>query len=201
MSRLRIGFPLSRGGGGPSIFMSRLRQAIIEEKIASAKYFIDPFVDILLCANIVRNPWNKPYVMRVDGIAFDIELGADEILSRNAPIFSGIDKSSGVVYQSKFDLELVSTFHNRTRYPKTVIPNGVDLSKFRPDGRNMRASLGIPESDLVFLSSAKWRIHKRLGATIAAFDRFCRTTNKRAHLLVLGKLHTEPENVDRKSVV
>ncbi len=195
MSRLRIGFPLSRGGGGPTIFMGRLRQAIFEEKIASARYFFDPFADVLLCANAVRNPWRKPYVMRVDGIAFDSELDPNERMSRNSPIFSGIDRSAGVVYQSQFDLELVSSFHKSKKLPATVIPNGVDLSQFRPDGRNMRASLGIPQEDLVFLSSAKWRAHKRLGAIIAAFERFCRTTNTNSHLLILGKLDAEPENI------
>jgi glycosyltransferase involved in cell wall biosynthesis len=195
MSRLRIGFPLSRGGGGPTIFMGRLRQAIFEEKIAVTRYFFDPFADVLLCANAVRNPWRKPYVMRVDGIAFDSELVPNERMSRNAPIFSGIDRSAGVVYQSQFDLELVSSFHKSKKLPTIVIPNGVDLNKFRPDGKNMRASLGVSQDDLVFLSSAKWRVHKRLGSIIAAFESFCRTTSKNAHLLILGKLGTEPENV------
>lgn len=192
MEKLRIGFPLARGGGGPTIFMSRLRQAVQREHLARSSYFFDPFVDILICANSVRNPWRKPYVLRLDGIAFDLALGASEIERRNTPIFESIDQAAGLIFQADFSRKLISHFHPFSSKPITIIPNGVDLAKFNPDGPDMREQLSIPRSALVFISSAKWRAHKRLASILRAFRQYCSSTGEQAHLLILGKLDEPP---------
>lgn len=171
--------------------MRRLRNAIAGSGIARVSYFFDPRSDVLVCSNVVRNPWKKPYVLRLDGIAFDADLTEDEISRRNLPIFSQIDGAAGLVFQAKFSRDLVAAFHRLPNRPAVIIPNGVDLKHFTPHGRNHREALGIPRTDLVFLTSAKWRAHKRLGATIDAFTKYCAASGERAHLLVLGDLGGE----------
>ncbi|MBK7673477.1 MAG: glycosyltransferase family 4 protein [Candidatus Accumulibacter sp.] len=195
MNKLRIGFPLARGGGGPTIFMRRLKDAVCEDGLAITSHFFDPRVDILVCANVIRNPWRKPYVLRLDGIAFDLTLGNDELNKRNLPIFKGIDKSSGLIFQSAFDKRLISSFHSLPNSPSIIIPNGVDLNAFKPVGTNLRSALGIKPEELVFLTSAKWRKHKRLDSVIEGFEAFCQVTKKPAHLLILGEVDKEIEHL------
>lgn len=193
--RLRIGFPLSVGGGGPTIFMRRLREAIVRQKLSNVTFFVDPFADVLVCANAIRNPWKKPYVLRLDGITYDSALGRQEIDRRNAPIFRGAELASALVFQAKFSRDLFREFHGLPNTPHTIIPNGVDLDEFNPYGVNRRAELGLRADDLVFICSAKWRAHKRLDAIVSVFVRYCRLTGCNAKLLVLGELDKVPEAI------
>lgn len=195
MQPIKIGLPLSRGGGGPTIFMRRLHEEIKKERLSNTTYFFDPFADILVCANAIRNPWRKPYVLRLDGIAFDEALGTKEIDRRNRPIFDGIDSAAGLIFQANFSKSLISAHYSFPEKPYAIIPNGVDLQKFTPNGPNLRSQLGLTPNDLVFLTSAKWRSHKRLDATLAAFDQFCSSFGGNAHLLVLGELDIVPTSI------
>lgn len=185
MSSLRIGFPLSRAAGGPSTFMRRLRASIERQGLARTSTFLDPRVQINLFANIVRNPYSRQYVFRVDGAYFDgaETSGSNETLNR--PIYEGIEGACGVVIQSAFDLELVRSF-GRLNRPYEIINNGTDLSLFCPDGSDMRTILGIGSNELVVLTAAKWRAHKRLDDVVEVFLEFSRGKSYPCRLLILG---------------
>jgi glycosyltransferase involved in cell wall biosynthesis len=195
MENLRIGFSFSRGGGGPTTFMRRLRESVDRQRLASPRLFFNPFTDINVYANAVRNPWQRPYVLRVDGISFDLALGAEELDRRNNPIFDGIDSATGVIFQACFCRDLIARFHRLPACPYTIIPNGVDIDIFSPRGINHRDSLGIPMESVVFMSSAKWRAHKRLDAVIKAFVQFQEISGKSAYLVVLGALDKVPDGI------
>lgn len=190
-SKLRIGFSLLRGGGGPTIFMSRLRDELGRRSDVSTTLFFDPTADILLMANKVRNIFKKPYVLRLDGIAFDAALTDNELEARNKDIVDGIRQASGIVFQSEFSKQLVSRFIGIPDVPHVIIPNGIDLSQFNSLGPDKRVSLGIPEDTFVFVTSAKWRSHKRLSATISLFEKFRNEYCENSALIILGDLSTE----------
>lgn len=193
--QLRLGFSLLRGPGGPTVFMSRLRRELVQTGRMKTTSFLDPTADILLFANKVRNPWRKPYVFRVDGITFDAALTDEEVDRRNSDILKGLRGASGVVFQARFCESLVRKHLDLPDVRAATIHNGVDLDVFSPYGVNHRSALGISRGTLVFVTSAKWRAHKRLNAVIACFDRFVRLSKMNARLLVLGELDTSPENV------
>ena len=199
--KTKIGFSLSRGGGGPSTFMKRMRQSIAKQKLANTAYFFNPLTDINIYANIVRNPWNKPYIFRVDGITFDSALAAEETNRRNQPIFDGIDHAAGIVFQAAFCLELISRFHGKPSAPYTIINNGVNLEEFSPKGSNRREQLGIDDNELVFITSAKWRAHKRLNSIIDVFNAFQKVTGQQAHLVILGALDQPVPNAQNIHIV
>jgi len=186
--KTKIGFSLLRGDGGPSTFLKRLRQSIEKQDIANTSYFYNPFTDINIYANITHNPWHKPYIFRVDGITYDSALSSEETNRRNKTIFDGIDHAAGIIFQAEFCLKLVSAFHGKPTAPYTIINNGVDLNKFSPQGPNRRGHLGIGENELVFITSAKWRAHKRLHSIIDVFSSFQKVTGQKAHLVILGAL-------------
>lgn len=190
--KLTIGFPLSRGDGGPTVFMRRLREAVRVQGLAKVTYFFDPRADILICSNVVRNPWRKPYMFRVDGISFDLGLGPKENARRNAPISAGLENAAGIVFQCRFGASLVDRFLRVPQSPSVIIPNGVDLTEFTPSGPDLRKKLGIAKDEIVFITSAKWRAHKRLESVVQVFDAFTTATGRQARLIVLGQLDRQP---------
>jgi len=178
-----------------------MRQSIAKQKLANTAYFFNPLTDINIYANIVRNPWNKPYIFRVDGITFDSALAAEETNRRNQPIFDGIDHAAGIVFQAAFCLELISRFHGKPSAPYTIINNGVNLEEFSPKGSNRREQLGIDDNELVFITSAKWRAHKRLNSIIDVFNAFQKVTGQQAHLVILGALDQPVPNAQNIHIV
>lgn len=185
---MRVGFGFHLSDGGPSVFMRRLREEFRSRQEITTTMYFDPRADLLLVANKVRNPWRKPFVFRMDGIVFDSALPLSEISKRNSDYLRGLAGASGIVFQSKFDQELVTTHIGAPSVPTTIIPNGINLVRAEIAKPNARRLLGIPEDRLVFVTSAKWRIHKRLDATIDAFNLFRREYANDAHLIVIGDL-------------
>ncbi len=189
---LRIRFPRAKGHGGPSIFLDRLRTSIREQELGTPRAFYNPFTDINICSNVVRNPWRRPFAFRVDGVYFDSAYSAEANARRNAPLRYGIQHALGIVYQSEYNRRMADGFLGPATSSSSTIPNGVDLRTFCPEGPHLRGELGLSSEDLVFVTSAKWRAHKRLGAVIRAFARFQAECGSRARLVVLGRLETAP---------
>ena len=192
---MRVGFSLLRGGGGPTIFMSRLRKSLAAIPEIRTTSFLDPRADVLLFANAVRNVWRRPYVLRMDGIYFDLALGEVEIDRRNAFYLKAMQGASGLVIQSRYNHDFIDQHLGIPDIPVTVINNGVDLSRFSPNGASRREALGIPRDATVFIASAKWRSHKRLPATLDCFARFRKRNKVDARLLVLGEVLEKPKHV------
>lgn len=184
--KLRIGFPLSLSGGGPSLFMKRLRDSVKKQGLAKVSSFINPLTDINIFANKARDMYRKSYVFRLDGIYFDKNETTGSNYLKNRSIFEGIDNASGVIIQSNFGYKLASRFYGSIDKPMCIINNGVDCDIFSITGYNKRKYLGIKEKDLVFVTSAKWRAHKRLKDIINVFIEYEEKTDKNCHLLVLG---------------
>lgn len=181
-----IGFPFSLSGGGPSLFMKRLRESIKKQGFAKVSSYINPFTDINIFASKARDIYGKPYVFRVDGIYFDKNEATGSNYVKNRSVFEGIDSASGVIIQSDFDYKLLSRFYGNIDKSMCIINNGVDCGIFSITGDNKRKSLGINEEDLVFVTSAKWRSHKRLKDIINVFIEYERKADQKCYLLVLG---------------
>ena len=186
-TQIRIGFPLSLSGGGPSIFMKRLRESIYKQRLAKVSFFINPFNDIDIFSNLARDIYGKPYIFRVDGICFDKKEIDKANNLKNKPIFDGIDRAAGIVFQSRFDYKLVTKFYGKIDKPYEIINNGVDINIFSPEGSNKRKDLSIADNDLVFITSAKWRAHKRLQDAIELFIEYEKNSDRTCHLLILGR--------------
>ena len=185
--KLKIGFPFSLSGGGPSLFMKRLRASVSRQRIANVATFINPFTDINIFSNVARDIYGKPYVFRVDGIYFDKNETTGSNYEHNKPIFEGVDNAMGIIFQSSFSYKLISSFHTKIDKPYDIINNGVDSKIFSPKGSDNRKELGVKDNDLVFVTSTKWRAHKRLKDVINVFIEFEKNSNRACHLLVLGK--------------
>ena len=186
---MKVGFSLNRGGGGPTLFMKKLKQAFKNNGLAKCSYFFDPSVDVNLFANKGHQGLiHKPYFFRADGVTFDIELAQDEIRRRNDPLKIGVENAAGVIYQSEYCRRMYQNILHVEEPLTCIIFNGTDLEIFAVEGEDGRAKFGIRQDELVFLSSAKWRAHKRLKDTVAVY-RIFRDLHKdrKCRLLIIGK--------------
>ena len=166
--------------------MKRLKSSIVEQELAKVSCFLNPFTDINIFSNKSRNIYNKPYIFRVDGIYFDIRQTCGLNKEKNEAIFDGIDKAAGVVFQSEFDLTLISKFHKREDKPFEIIHNGVNIDFFSSAGMNRRRKFKINDDDTVFMTIAKWRAHKRLQDIINVFCKYEQGNTRKCHLIILG---------------
>jgi 1,2-diacylglycerol 3-alpha-glucosyltransferase len=75
--------------------------------------------------------------------------------------------------------------------PITVVPNGVDIQKFRNiDGRDKRQELGFSSNDLLLVYSGRLASEKNLPFVIKSFNAVAQTIDN-VHLLIIGSGHIE----------
>ena len=181
------GYPFgNKAHGGSDVFVRRLTESIISQKLAKIGRTKFPFYDIALFKVNSKSLYNRPFVLRVDGIYFDTKNTVGNTEKLNAGIFSSIDKSDGVIFISEFSKKMVEKFHRKILKPNVVIHNTVDTSIFTPDGPNFRSELNFSKDVRVIITSAHWRRHKRLKETVMLFNKIRRASKCAWKLLVLG---------------
>ena len=183
------GYPFKRVSClGPEVFMHRLSDSIVNQKLAIVRRTILPFYDIALFKITSKSKYKKPFVLRVDGIYFDNKNTIGDSDKMNYDIFSSIKMSNGVIFISDFCRKLVETFNGKVSKSFVIIHNSVDIKLFSPIGNNFRSKCGFSNNDRVIVVSALWRRHKRLKEIVLLFKRLRRKSKngKNYKLLVLG---------------
>ncbi len=178
---------------GPKIFLKRLKESIKQRKLAQVTNIFHPFYDIGIFSVLDKNYFNKRYILRVDGIYIDSFNYVGNSKKLNSIIFNKITNAQGVVFISEFSKKIVEKFYGNKLPPNTIIHNKVPTSEFRNYGDNARSKLGIKSTDLVLITAAKWRRHKRLKETIK-FLKILNKNNKKYKLIVLG------ENIEKEKI-
>lgn len=182
---MRIGFAKNKSDGGPAGFLRKLRLSLENIHNTRTSLFIDPRVDCNIFSNKVYRFWNKSYIYRVDGIYMDIVQGRHILDQKNAQIGREIADSIGVVFQTEYCRQVVERIIGVKADRWVTIINGTDLQLFNGDGPDRRKELGIPNDAFVFITSAKWRAHKRLGDILKAFKMF-NHEYPNSYLVVIG---------------
>lgn len=172
---------------GPEIFLRRLGQNIARQGWADLTDPRDASADIGLFKIDAPADYPRPFVLRIDGIYFDLQNVVGDSDALNRPIFDSIDRAAGIVFISDFSRRLVDAFHHPVTCPSTIIHNAVDLDLFTPEGPSQRRRLGIGSRELVLLASAKWRRWKRLPEIVELFRRFRAQYDGACKLVVLGE--------------
>jgi glycosyltransferase involved in cell wall biosynthesis len=178
---LNIGLPSTKENAGPKIFLRRLKRTVKKNKMAKTCHFLNPFHDIGLYNSIARNFYNKPYIVRIDGIYFDNMEIAGNNEEKNKPIFEAIKKANGIIFQSEFDKKLIKSFYGDINKQNTIINNGVEKNL---KNVSYREELNFPDKKIV-LCSSNWRKHKRLDAIVEVIKKINNIENK-YHLIVVG---------------
>lgn len=187
MNKIKIGFSLNRSEAGPAFFMNNLKQTLAQLPDVSTSYFFDPFVSVNLFANKPRLIKYRPFFFRVDGVAYDLKMSRDIKERINFDLIQGIQYARGIIYQSQFSKKLSEEILGIKPQNATVILNGTNLDYFSPYGSNIRKKLGIKNDAIVFVTSAKWRTHKRLKAVVNVFNKVNSLLSKKSYLIIIGE--------------
>lgn len=117
------------GKGGPSVFGSRLKEALIQ--VGWKWDMLFPSVSFVFSAGLMR-PFCKN-ILRLDGLYFDYANTLGDSDRKNKPIRKAYHKADGLVFQSEFDRNLFRVFMGDTSCRHTIIPNGAPEA-FSPQG-------------------------------------------------------------------
>tara|TARA_R110000824_G_scaffold164077_7_gene340117 strand:- start:2155 stop:3066 length:912 start_codon:yes stop_codon:yes gene_type:complete len=124
-----------------------------------------------------------PIVQRLDGIYFNSE---QNYLAQNKQILDTYKRSSGVVFQSEFNKELITKYFGEHKN-SVVIHNGADLNIIR-SLPNIEASI-FSKYKNVWCCASSWRPHKRLEDNIRYF---LEHSGEEDVLLVAGNTSKKP---------
>ena len=182
---------------GPYIFLERLSKSLKKMDCKITNRF-NPNYDIGLFAIKNKSIFNKPYILRLDGIFIDKMNTISNSVSENSKMFQDIDNSSGVIFVSNFSKKLANKFHQNINKPSVVISNSVSLKEFTSYGPNKRSELKISDKDFVIIVSGSWRRHKRLEETIMFFERIEKKINN-IKLLIIGEV--KKKNKKNKNII
>ena len=189
--KLRLAFETRRRSDGqeigPYIFLDRLAASLSSTCNVDVVSTKNLKYDLALYCNVRKSRLiTRPYILRCGGLYFDNKNTAGDTEKLNQKIFKSIDGAKGVVFVSQYIEKLIRNFKGRISCPTVVIPNAVPLDQFSPKGRHHRDDIGLDKDEVVFVTSAKWRRHKRLKETIEVFQEFRRRFKMKSKLLVLG---------------
>ena len=171
---------------GPKIFLNRLKQSIIKNKLAEVRNIFHPFYNFGILSVLDKNYYGKAYILRVDGIYIDAFNFVGDSQKLNKKIFDKISNSKGIVFISNFSKTIVEKFYHKKLPQNIIIHNKVPLDQYKNFGENARNLLGIDKNQTVLITAAKWRRHKRLEETIK-FLNILNQNKKKFKLIVLGE--------------
>lgn len=127
------------------------------------------------------NPLAKKVVQRLDGIWFKPE----EFHVKNSGIKRLYESADAVIFQSRFDKQMIEKSFQRLAKKYAVIHNGINLNPVKqisiPKLIEMRAAY-----DKIFVCSANWHPQKRLRSNVEAFNHIRKTQFSNSCLIVLG---------------
>ncbi len=167
-------------------FLNNIKKKIENKKNCSISSHLLPFYDIALFATTDKSIYKKPFILRLDGIYIDKKNTIKDSILENKKIFKSIENSSGVIFNSEYSKKIVETLYKKIEKPNIVIPNGSDQTIFKPEGNNLREKLGIEKDEIVLITCAYWRRHKRLEETIIFFNKLVKKRNEKLRLIVIG---------------
>ena len=156
---------------GPKVFLKRLVDSIHKQNLLKIHSPFLPFYDIGLYSVYDKSYYNKKFVLRVDGIYFDLKNTFGDTSNLNKKIFNSIDNAEGVIFISEFSKKIVEKFYGILNKPWTIIHNKVPNDIFNPYGSNYRKKFNLKVTDKVLITSAHWRRHKRLEETIELLEK------------------------------
>jgi len=164
---------------GPNSFAKRLSKGLIESGHEVELHDGRSSDVSLVFIEPSGRPLAKKVVQRLDGIWFSPE----EFETKNSNIKNLYQNSSGVIWQSEFDKEMVTKWWGIHKNG-AVIRNGIDINPVK--------KFSIPaleqirnQYEMVFVCSANWHPQKRLLENINLYKHL-RKFYKSAALIVMG---------------
>jgi glycosyltransferase involved in cell wall biosynthesis len=180
---LKIGLPLTRQNIGPKIFLRRLKKSITEQKLAKLYHFYNPLHQIAIYNTTAKNIYQKPYVLRIDGIHFDKMETYQNNKELNNKIFDSIKKADGIIFQSEFNKLFLEKILGKTTIKNIVINNGAEIIG---NSKNLIDRKYKKSEKKTIICSANWRKHKRLLDIVKVINKLNSIKNE-YELIIIGQ--------------
>jgi glycosyltransferase involved in cell wall biosynthesis len=178
---MKIAIPNNKGESGASNFLNVLKRTILSSELAKIRSPFNPFHDVALFSSVARNIHKKPYVLRLDGIYYDLKERYGSNKKLNYSIFESINNANSIIFQSEFSKSLVQSHYGSLISSSEVILNGIDIKEKNTCSENQKDKISNKK---IILCSAKWRGFKRLDATIKTVDKLRKEIN--CELQIIG---------------
>ena len=175
---------------GPNTFGSRLIKGMINLGHKIVNDYRQSDVTCAFIENKCEIPDKHPIVQRLDGIWFKPE----EFLTHNSLIKKTYQRSNRVIWQSKFDQEMI-TFHWGPK-KGDVINNGIRIRQ--EEVKNIYLQDLRRNHDLIFAASANWHRQKRLRENVEIFIKIKNDLGLKCALIIMGNnpdIYTEDPDV------
>lgn len=176
---------------GPKVFINRLIQSIKKNNLCkiSANYL--PFYDIAVLTVLAKNYFNKPYLVRFDGLYNDKNNTIGDTRKLNSILQKKTENASGIIFQSEFTKKFYEAFFGKTEKKSEIIYNRIDTSRFVKDKKNFRDQISKNQKEKIIVVSASWRRHKRLEESIELIKLINKDDKYKFKLLVLGETNLQ----------
>lgn len=198
---MKIGFPVpAEGRGGTKTWMMAFRdyciskghQVFCQRPDVDVDVFITlaDFASYEMLENLIAK--KTKIIYRMDGIFFDYFI---EVQSRrkqfNDRVAAAIMNADKVIYQSYFSKEVASQIVDVSKVPGTVIYNGADTKRFKPEG----PILERPKDKKIVMSIAYWGPQLLAHYSIRQFIDIarCFVHHKDIEFWILGEAYPEDE--------
>ena len=161
---------------GPNGFTKKLFKNLIEKHEVKITSHDD--ADLSFCLIQETIDINKPRILRLDGIYFNLE---QDYQALNNPIRRTYYKSDAVIFQTEFNKKLIESWFGPHKNGN-VIRNGTDVELIEKIPSIQNEDLNNFQE--IWSCAAAWRPHKRLDENIRYFLEFAPTN---ACLIIMGK--------------
>jgi len=183
---------------GPKIFISRLIDSIKKKKLCKISPSYLPFYDVAILSILAKNYYNKPYLVRFDGLYNDKNNTVGDTKKLNLILQKKTQGAAGIIFQSEFTKKFYQAFFGKIDKNYEIIYNRIDTNKFVKDKKNYRDLITKDHTVKIIVISATWRRHKRLEESIELLKFINNDSKYKFKLLVLGQTHLQ--NIKDESI-
>tara|TARA_B100000029_G_scaffold514999_1_gene620005 strand:- start:1546 stop:2547 length:1002 start_codon:yes stop_codon:yes gene_type:complete len=183
--KIKIGLKVSKNSQeGPNIFLEKFRIRALKDKLAEFYPHYSWKNEVSIFASTAPFFTLSPFILRLDGIYYD--LGRDKKYNDkyNKPILKSYKKASGFIFQSHFAKELVESYFGEKNIPTEVIFNGSRVTDESPE---KLVEIRQSNKRKKIICSSNWRPNKRLDAIIKTVIKVRKEVD--CELIIIGNIN------------
>lgn len=202
---MKIFLPITiRQAGGTSTFARNLQQGLTARE-HSVIFTYESVYDVLLASP--RCPWSylidakrkgKPIVQRLDGVYYPTTTAGWLYPLHNLPLAAIRHVVADyIVYQSAYSKSCCDQFLGkkyRERY--TIIYNGVDITRFSPEGSQEK--LRDNQRQHIFITVSRFRRNDQITPLLHVMKEYVKRYEKNAKLIVIGNFTGAVRHIPHK---
>lgn len=183
--KIKIGLKISKNSQeGPDIFLDKFHKTALKDNLAQFYPYYSWKNEISIFASTAPIFSFRPFILRLDGIYYDLGMSQKYNKKYNKPILQSYRKAEGYIFQSSFCKELIENYFGERDVPREVIFNG---SRVTDASTENLVEIRRSNKRKKIICSANWRPNKRLDAIIKVVTRVRKEID--CELIIIGNIN------------